>query len=213
MINFDTISIACAAREMEQAVVGARVERVAQPSAHATQWTLYVRGIKQTVWIETDAVSSRLHLTRRGRQSPPNPPAFCMLLRKLIGGAWLEGIDRPQGMGERIVCLHFASPESGLRYRLMVELMGRHGNQILVGDATGTDPRFRSSGSRPQHEPRPRSARRHPVHSAPAPPARRASATLFSPVAGNDLPEQSVRHGSRSRKSGPLEAFAGVSPP
>ena len=207
MINFDTISIACAAREMEQAVVGARVERVAQPSAHATQWTLYVRGIKQTVWIETDAVSSRLHLTRRGRQSPPNPPAFCMLLRKLIGGAWLEGIDRPQGMGERIVCLHFASPESGLRYRLMVELMGRHGNQILIDEndtilgsvkrVTPQMSRFREirAGLKYSLPPRPAGAKRN----------------LFAPGAGNDLPQQSFATLAEAEKWA-AATFTGASP-
>ncbi len=207
MLNFDTISIACAAREMEQAVVGARVERISQPSAHATQWTLFVRGEKHTLWIETDAASSRMHLTRRGRQSPPNPPAFCMLLRKLVGGAWLEGIDRPQGIGERIVCLHFASPESGRRYRLMVELMGRHGNQILIDE---TDAILGSVKRVTPQMSRFREIRAGLSYSLP-PRQAGAKRNLFAPGAGNDLPEQSFATPAEAERWA-AATFSGASP-
>ena len=207
MINFDTISIACALREMETAVVGARVERVSQPSAHATQWSFYGSGEKHTVWIETDAASSRIHVTRRGRQSPPNPPAFCMLLRKLLGGAWLEGIDRPQGMGERIVCLHFVNPAENRRYRLMVELMGRHGNQILIDEnntilgaikrVTPQMSRFREvrGGISYTTPPRQSGARRN----------------LFAPGAGNDLPQETFA-GLAEAERWASATFTGASP-
>ena len=43
-MNFDTIMLACAARELEDRAIGARVERIGQPTAFTTQWTLLTRG-------------------------------------------------------------------------------------------------------------------------------------------------------------------------
>ncbi len=105
-----------------------------------------------------------------------------------IGGAWLEGIDRPQGMGERIVCLHFASPEGGRRYRLMVELMGRHGNQILI-DETDIHSRLREA-RHPADEPLPRNPRRPELLPAAAPEPE-PSATCSRPARATTCPEQS----------------------
>jgi predicted ribosome quality control (RQC) complex YloA/Tae2 family protein len=206
VINFDTIMLACATRELQDRIVGARVERVSQPIAHATQWTLYTNGPKVTLLIETDAVSSRIHLTRRGRQNPPNPPAFCMLLRKLLDGAWLEGIDRPLGFGERVARLMFQGDDDR-RYGLYVELMGRHGNQILVSDngmILGSIKRVTPEMSRFREI-------RAGIPYIPPPRQRGAKRDVFSPVAGNDLPPERFESAAAAEEWS-LKTFSGISP-
>ena len=124
--------LACAVHELRQRIVGARVEKITQPGEFATQWSLYGGGRKFTVFCETCPESSRFHLTTRGLASPPTPPMFCMLLRKLLSGAYIEDITLPRGIGERIVKIDFVS--DGLPYSYYIELMGRRGNQIVVSE-------------------------------------------------------------------------------
>ncbi len=184
MINFDTMMLACASRELELRVTGAKVERIAQPTAYETLWTLFIRGTKLTLLIDSDATSSRMHLTRRARHSPPNPPAFCMLLRKHLGDAFLEGIEHPLGYGERVARLVFAGAD-GNRYNFYVELMGRHSNQILT-DANG-----RVLGAIKRVTPdmsRFREVRPGIEYTLP-PRQKGAKRDVYSPVAGNDLPQ------------------------
>ena len=81
-------------------------------------------------------MEARVHLTTLRRDNPAHPPAFCMLLRKHLEGAWLEDVTQPRGFGERVLHLEFRAHD-GARYTLIAETMGKHSNVILV-NAAGT---------------------------------------------------------------------------
>lgn len=71
----------------------------------------------------------RLHLTSYAEESPSEPPAFCMLLRKYLRDSWLRGIEQTEF--ERIVTIYFETKTGMLK--LVVELFGE-GNIVLTNE-------------------------------------------------------------------------------
>lgn len=83
--------------------------------------------------LSANSVSARINLTEAAFENPQQPPMFCMLLRKYLGGGKLTAI-RQDGL-ERIVSLDFeCTNEIGdiVTNTLIAEIMGRHSNIILV---------------------------------------------------------------------------------
>ncbi|TMB91699.1 MAG: hypothetical protein E6J44_01125, partial [Chloroflexi bacterium] len=75
--------------------------------------------------------------TRLPSRAKAEPPPFVMLLRKYLEGARIETIAQPRW--ERVLELtagHRISPESNerVRYRLIIEIMGRLSNIILCDE-------------------------------------------------------------------------------
>jgi len=71
----------------------------------------------------------RIHSTAYSEESPLEPPAFCMLLRKYLRDSWLANIEQVEF--ERIVIVSFRT-KTGL-LKLVVELFG-DGNIILTNE-------------------------------------------------------------------------------
>ena len=71
----------------------------------------------------------RIHSTAYAEESPAEPPAFCMALRKYLRDSWVAGIDQYEF--ERIVTVSF-EPKLVL-LKLVVELFGE-GNIILTNE-------------------------------------------------------------------------------
>ncbi|MGN1340030.1 MAG: NFACT family protein [Oscillospiraceae bacterium] len=124
-----------------QPLVGARVDKVYQPSREEIVLALrtFRDGGKKIV-LSANSVSARINLTGAAFENPQQPPMFCMLLRKHLGGGKLTAI-RQDGL-ERIVQLDFeCTNEIGdiVTNTLIAELMGRHSNIILVRDGRVID--------------------------------------------------------------------------
>ncbi len=120
--------------ELSQKVLGARVDKIYQPSRE--EMVIALRGANGTEKLLLSAApnGARAHLTDQVFENPKQPPMFCMLLRKHLGFARLTGI-RQFGM-DRILFLEFdALNELGdaVKLRLALEIMGRHSNIILIG--------------------------------------------------------------------------------
>ena len=123
-----------------QPLVGARVDKVYQPSREEIVVSLrtFRDGGKKLV-LSANSVSARINLTEAAFENPQQPPMFCMLLRKHLGGGKLLAI-RQDGL-ERIVQLDFeCTNEIGdiVTNTLIAEIMGRHSNLILVRDRKST---------------------------------------------------------------------------
>lgn len=119
-----------------QTLVGARIDKVQQPDKDIL--LLHVHGNacgRVKLLLNIHAENGRMQLTERSFENPSQAPAFCMLLRKhLVGCRILElyqmGLDRIAvfsllGKNE----LYDEVP-----LRLVVELMGRHGNVFLLNE-------------------------------------------------------------------------------
>jgi len=119
--------------ELENTVLGARVEKVHQPSKAEIVLLLRTRNGAFRLFMSAESASARIHLTQYATENPQNPPMLCMLFRKHLTGAQLSNI-RQVGL-DRILFLDFdATNEIGdkVRLSLCVEITGQHSNIILI---------------------------------------------------------------------------------
>ena len=133
---FDVLVLAAVCDELSRTIVNGKIERVTQPTPLEIVLRIYAGAGKQDLYISCDPASPRMHISSAKRENPPNPYAFCMLLRKHLDGGRVNGIRRPMGLFERVVAIECQSYD-GAPFTLIVEIMGRHSNIILI-DGPGT---------------------------------------------------------------------------
>ncbi len=120
-------------KEIEEAAVGARVDKIYQPNRDELVLSLRTREASGKLLLSARANSARINFTRLVPENPKEPPMLCMLLRKRLSGARLTAVRQPEL--ERLLCLDFtAVNELGdeVTLTLAVEIMGRYSNIILV---------------------------------------------------------------------------------
>ena len=112
----------------------ARVEKIHQPSRDAVILHLRGRETRAKLFINPNPAAPRLHLTQTNPENPPEPPMFCMFLRKHLTGARLVKIAQP-AMERAAVFTFDCIDELGdpVQKRLVAELMGRTCNLYLLG--------------------------------------------------------------------------------
>ena len=123
-------------QELCEALVGARVEKIYQPTREEV--VLSFRGMKGNHKLLLSAKSSgaRLHLTGLAVENPKQPPMLCMLMRKTIGSGRLTDIT--QSGFERVLHLCFETTDElgdPTNVTLVAELTGRNANLILLDGA------------------------------------------------------------------------------
>ena len=122
-------------RELEQTVLGDRVDKIYQPNRDEIILFLRSRDGMQKLLLSARANSARLHLIDTTPENPKYPPMLCMLLRKRLTGARLAQLRQP-GL-ERVLLLDFdATNELGdpVRLTLAMEIMGRYSNVIFIDE-------------------------------------------------------------------------------
>ena len=131
---FDAFYLSAVLGEMEEKCQQARVEKIFQPSRDTLIFLLRCKEGREKLLIAANPTAPRLHLTTASPENPPEPPMFCMLLRKHLMGARLSAIR--QTPMERAVEFTFdCTDEMGysIQKKLVVELMGRTCNVYLLG--------------------------------------------------------------------------------
>ena len=130
---FDGVAMRAAAAEIQEKILGGRVEKVLQPERDELHLVVRNQYQNYRLLISASANHARVHLTAINKPNPDRAPMFCMLLRKhLIGGKVLRVSQ--QGL-ERVLEIEFGVlDELGLASELTlhVEVMGRHSNVILT---------------------------------------------------------------------------------
>lgn len=130
---FDAFFLSAVLAEARSRCLGARVEKIHQPSRDALILHLKCREGREKLLFAANPTAPRLHLTSASPENPPEPPMFCMLLRKHLLGAKLAEIT--QLPMERACYFTFdCTDEMGFptRKRLAAELMGRTCNLYLL---------------------------------------------------------------------------------
>jgi len=110
-----------------------RVEKIHQPSRDTVIFHLRHRQGREKLLFSPNPAAPRLHLTAANPENPPEPPMFCMLLRKHLSGGRLTAIQ--QLPMERCAIFTFQCiDEMGDRVekKLVAELMGRTCNLYLL---------------------------------------------------------------------------------
>ncbi|MCL2579446.1 MAG: NFACT family protein [Oscillospiraceae bacterium] len=119
--------------EIEEKALGARVDKIVQPSRE--ELIFHLRGKEGThkLLLCGSASNPRLHFVEETPENPKEPPMFCMLLRKRLGGGRLTGIQQV-GL-DRILHLEFSALNElgdAVGYIVAIEIMGRHSNVIAM---------------------------------------------------------------------------------
>lgn len=121
--------------EISAFAVGARVEKIHQPSKEELVFSLRSREGAKKMLVSARADSARIHFTEFPPENPAKPPMLCMLFRKHLLSAKITDIEQ-DGL-ERILIIGFDSTnELGdpVHFSLIVEIMGRYSNVILVDE-------------------------------------------------------------------------------
>lgn len=124
-------------REIEKKAIGAKVEKIYQPSRDEIILTLGSRGFSGKLLLSASGGNPRVGFTTTNPENPPSPPMFCMLMRKYFSGARLKSVD--QCGFERVLRFYFDSfNEMGdpVEISIIVEIMGR-GSNIIMTDEEG----------------------------------------------------------------------------
>ncbi len=120
-------------QELEKEYIGAKIEKVYQPSKEEIVLALRSRTAGGKLLLSARANSPRIHITKHSPENPLFPPMFCMLLRKRLTGARLASFEQVDV--ERMLRLRFDTvSELGdpTTLCLIIEIMGRHSNVILT---------------------------------------------------------------------------------
>ena len=131
---FDAYFLTAVLEEVRQKCIGARVDKIHQPSRDTLILHLRGRESREKLLFAANPTAPRLHLTAASPENPPEPPMFCMLLRKHLLGAKLAEITQPPM--ERAAAFTFdCTDEMGfsVQKKLVAELMGRTCNLYLLG--------------------------------------------------------------------------------
>ena len=131
---FDAYFLTAVLEEVRQKCLGARVDKIHQPSRDTLILHLRGRESREKLLFAANPTAPRLHLTSASPENPAEPPMFCMLLRKHLLGAKLAEIAQPPM--ERAATFTFdCTDEMGfpVQKKLVAELMGRTCNLYLLG--------------------------------------------------------------------------------
>ena len=130
---FDAFFLSAVLEEVRERCVGARIDKIHQPSRDTLILQMHSRDYRSKLLFAANPTAPRLHLTNASPENPPEPPMFCMLLRKHLMGAKLSEVT--QIPMERCATFTFdCTDEMGfpVQKRLVAELMGRTCNLYLL---------------------------------------------------------------------------------
>ncbi|MFB0919726.1 MAG: NFACT RNA binding domain-containing protein [Oscillospiraceae bacterium] len=133
----DAITVYALASELRDALIGAKIDKVQQPSRDTLILSIRGNGQNGKLLISAGTGTARVHFQSETFENPQTPPMFCMLLRKHLVGSKIAGLSQPN-MERMLVFDLDTHDEMGMesKKQLIVELMGRNSNIILT-DADG----------------------------------------------------------------------------
>lgn len=132
----DGIVIANIIHELNNTLLGGRINKIAQPEKD--ELILTIKGQRRELYkllLSAGASLPLIYLTESTKPSPLTAPNFCMLLRKYINSAKILEISQP-GF-ERIINIKLEHLDElgyvSIKY-LIIELMGKHSNIIFCNE-------------------------------------------------------------------------------
>ena len=126
---------AALAEELNIALSGGKIDKVIQPSRELVLLTVRVCGESRQLLLSASPAFARVHITETRFEKLPEPPMFCMLLRKHLTGAVIEKIE--QMNNDRILCLSLNYADEygrAFREKLYSEMIPGKINIVLVDE-------------------------------------------------------------------------------
>ena len=131
----DGIVISNLVYELNNTILNARINKIAQPEADELLLTCKGGNGSYKLAISASASLPFVYLTENNKTSPLQAPTFCMVLRKHIANGRIVKIYQP--CLERIINFeieHLNEMGDLCRKVLIIELMGKHSNIIFCND-------------------------------------------------------------------------------
>lgn len=132
---FDGIVLKQVVCELQNCLVGGKINKVYEPNHNEIILGIYSNGKNYALLCNISSNSCRIHLTTTSKSNPLSAPNFCMLLRKHLIGTRIKSISTPSL--ERIVKIElegYNELNDLLIKTLVIELMGKHSNIILLNE-------------------------------------------------------------------------------
>lgn len=131
-MSLDGIVTRALVDELQQ-TIGARILKLYQPTEHDLILHIRTGGKNRKLLLSANPTYPRIHFTEHSYMNPPEPPMFCMLMRKHCEGGVIEKIE--QIGRERILHITVRSRDElgdESQKKIIIELTGRHSNIIIV---------------------------------------------------------------------------------
>lgn len=120
-----------------QSLVGGKIDKVQQPDKDIVILHIHAPNAGRVkLMLCIHAENGRIQTVTKNYENPETAPAFCMLLRKYLIGCRIVSITQ-KGLN-RIAVLSLSGRNEffdTVEMRLIIELMGRHGNLFLVNES------------------------------------------------------------------------------
>ncbi|WP_216828098.1 Rqc2 family fibronectin-binding protein [Alkalihalobacterium elongatum] len=136
-MSFDGLMTRAITNELQEKLETGRISRVYQPYKTELLLSIRAKGLNYSLLLSANPSFARVHLTTEKYDNPPEPPMFCMLLRKHLEGSFIEKIEQTEM--ERIITLDIKGKDElgDTTYKsLIIEIMGRHSNITLIDKKT-----------------------------------------------------------------------------
>ena len=139
-MNLDGFSMRPLTIELQTALVGGRVDKITQQNKANLTLTIRRPGKTLMLRLSTAPQNPSVHLLSMSPENLPEPPTFCMVLRKNLEGGRIAAIRQHEL--DRIIFIDVDSIGAGGRiqtFTLAAELIGKYSNLILVADGLIVD--------------------------------------------------------------------------
>lgn len=131
----DLFALSALARELNDNLQGARIDKIQQPESDELRFFVRSKGKNQCLVVSCNAGAPRIHLTNSKKVSPQVAPNLCMLLRKYLLSATISDISIYNF--DRIVRIRFDA-KTEMRdeavFYLFVEIMNRYSNIVFTDE-------------------------------------------------------------------------------
>ena len=131
---FDGIVTKSIVSELNELIIGGKINKIYEPTKNEIVLDIYNKK-KFMLNICIDSSNCRINLTNHIKENPKQAPNFCMLLRKYLTSSKITSIETLEL--DRIVVItleNYNELNDVVRFKLIVELMGKHSNIILVNN-------------------------------------------------------------------------------
>ncbi|MBQ6004890.1 MAG: NFACT family protein [Selenomonadaceae bacterium] len=139
-MNLDGFSMRPLTLELEKFLVGGRVDKITQQNKANLTITIRQPGKTFLLRISLAPQNPSVHLLKKSPENLPEPPTFCMVLRKNLEGGRVAAIHQHEL--DRIIFIDVDSIGAGGKiqtFTLAAELIGKYSNLILISDGVIVD--------------------------------------------------------------------------
>ena len=134
-MNLDGFSMHPLTLELAKILIGGRVDKITQQNKANLTITIRTLGQSYLLRISVAPQNPSIHIVKKSPENLPEPPTFCMVLRKNLEGGRIADIR--QFELDRIIFIDVDTIGAGGKIQtltLAVELIGKYSNIILISD-------------------------------------------------------------------------------